>query len=198
MRNFAAFEIIETLKKKGYTVFQNGKPLNLNIVGIRADNAVPGKFDDMLYCFYLVDKQWVKMCWSITTDPGKFYLQNPLNVEGTAILCEGQYRSAFKLGLHHGKYKALVQAKPVKVTRDFNQDSKLDFHSYKTEVGMFGINIHRASASHTSTIVGKWSAGCQVFQNPENFKTFIALCERSAELYGNSFTYTLLNERDLK
>lgn len=186
------------MKDKGYAVFENGKPFNLNIVGIRANNPVPGSFDDMIYCFYKDRGNYIKFAWPATTDPGLYYLQNPLNVDGTAILVPGQYRGAFKLGLHHGKYEALVQAKPLKVIRDIDRDSVLEFESKNIEEGMFGINIHRASNSHESKTVGKWSAGCQVFANPDHFRTFIELCKSSAKLYGNSFTYTLINEKDIK
>ena len=46
------------------------------------------------------------------------------NVKGTAILVPGQYRGAYKIGFHKGKYKALVQAKPVKLYIDNDKDNK--------------------------------------------------------------------------
>jgi hypothetical protein len=62
---------------------------------------------------------------------------------------------------------------------------------------MFGINIHRASSTQTLEEIGKNSAGCQVIQSPENYKLFIQLCEQSSEIFGNKFTYTLINQKDL-
>jgi hypothetical protein len=58
--------------------------------------------------------------------------------------------------------------------------------------GTYGLNIHRAHASRTSTQVGKFSAGCQVFADPNEFDDFMILCRKSAELYGSRFTYTLI------
>ena len=60
--------------------------------------------------------------------------------------------------------------------------------------GYFGINIHRSAKKGESTNVNKWSAGCQVFKNSLDYDIFICICEKSAEIYGNSFTYTLLEK----
>ena len=46
--------------------------------------------------------------------------------------------------------------------------------------------------------MGIYSAGCQVFQDPDNFKEFIKICEKSSSIFGNKFTYTLLTYKDLK
>ena len=59
------------------------------------------------------------------------------------------------------------------------------------ESGVVGLNIHRSSASRTSTKIGKFSAGCQVLANPDEFDLLVSLCDRAAELYGPRFTYTL-------
>ncbi|MDH4263851.1 MAG: hypothetical protein OEV78_12490 [Spirochaetia bacterium] len=60
----------------------------------------------------------------------------------------------------------------------------------------FGVNIHRSHQQTAMTRVDKWSAGCQVFQDPEHFAFFLKLCDIAAAKYGNSFTYTLLTEED--
>ena len=62
---------------------------------------------------------------------------------------------------------------------------------------MFGINIHRASATRESTQVDKWSAGCQVVANPHEYDLLIAAVKEAIEQWGDGFTYTLINERDL-
>jgi len=103
----------------------------------------------------------------------------------------GQYRGAFELGMHKGQYRALVQRKPVAVYRDANRDDRLDLTG-DPEWGMYGINIHRASATKTSEEVDKWSAGCQVFQDPKHFDDFMRLVENAAQVWGPRFTYTLL------
>ena len=48
-----------------------------------------------------------------------------------------------------------------------------------------------------STLVDGWSYGCQVLAKSIDFNAFMRLVERSASIYGNSFTYTLINEEDL-
>ena len=78
--------------------------------------------------------------------------------------------------------------------RDSNKDSKLDF--VNEETGMFGINIHKSGES--STQVDRWSAGCQVFARVKDFNKFMNLVQKGNNKYGNSFTYTLINETDLK
>jgi hypothetical protein len=56
---------------------------------------------------------------------------------------------------------------------------------------LFGINIHRANEKSISTIIDKWSAGCQVLNNPADFKKILTLAKESKKL---NFTYTLLKE----
>ena len=186
--------IIRLLKAKGYQILE--RPYELNIVGIRKDNNVPNKFDDTLYVFWKDDKgNFEGKYYNITTDPGTYFLKNPINNLGAAILKEGQYKDAYKLGLHRGDYKALVQSKPVTVYRDYDRNALLDFNNGKEDTGLFGINIHRSSPSGTSQNVDKWTAGCQVFENPSDFSKFIELAEKQNSLYGNSFTYTLVDER---
>lgn len=72
-----------------------------------------------------------------------------MNPKGTAILAPGQYQSSHKIGLHRGKYKALVQHRPVTVYRDNNKDSKYDLEPTKKDTGIFGINIHKAGQDST-------------------------------------------------
>ena len=191
--------IQKTLENKNYVYFTRGK-YNLNIVGIRSNNnnKVTNKFDDLLVVEYndgFNDKQSI---YSITTEPGLYYMTNKLgNSKGTAILVPGQYRGCWMIGKHNGKYKALVQKKPVKVYRDGNKDDIYDLDQTTINEGCFGINIHRSNEVYTRSTIDMYSAGCQVFNNPVDFRNFIRLCEKQINIYGNSFTYTLINEEDL-
>lgn len=187
--------IRSTLDKKGYKFFEVGV-LNLNLIGIRKDKNVSNRFDDTFILAYNGPEPIIKY-FPCTTDPGRYYMQNGLE-KGTAVLVPGQYRGAYKLGLHQGKYEALVQAKEVQVYRDANKDGKLDY--VNPEWGFFGINIHRSSPTGTSIQVDRWSAGCQVFANISDFNYLIAQVKRSLETkeYGNTFTYTLIEESDLE
>lgn len=176
-------------------VFRDEGNYALNIIGIRAGSDQPNVFNDyLLVAFKLFGIEHV-LCFPCTTDPGLFYRNNPANVAGTAFVKRGQYPGLWKLGLHQGKYPALVQARKVIVWRDNNQDGKFD--QEQEQEGLFGINLHRASENNLSTQVDKWSAGCQVMPCPLEFKLFIQLCAKAAELHGNEFTYTLLDEADL-
>ena len=62
---------------------------------------------------------------------------------------------------------------------------------------MFGINIHRSNPRTESTIVNKWSAGCQVIAANDDFRLFMEICNKAKDTWGNSFTYTLINSDDL-
>ena len=196
------------MKASGYAVFENDvKNYNLNIAGIRHTTNVPNAFDDLLCVFWKYNGAWTLRVFPCTTDPGTYWLKNPENKLGTAIVKEGQYKGVWKLGLHQGKYKALVQKNPITVIRDFDRDNELDYDSGKEETGIFGINCHRANENGKSVNVDKWSAGCQVLQNreifhPENqaekvfeFDYLLHLCDKAKENFSDSFTYTLLNEK---
>lgn len=189
--------ILFVIMKKNYVVFDNRKGHDLNIVSIRSNDMSSNEFNDWITVFYLLDKTWNFFSFSATTDPGTFYRQNPINVKGTALLKPGQYRGAYKIGRHRG-YKALQQKKPMTVYRDANRDTVLDTSGVEEDTGMFGINIHHANAFKPSMSVNKWSAGCQVYQDPDHFAFFMTLCERAREKFGNSFTYTLLQENDFR
>ena len=182
--------------KKGYTFFTKGE-YNLNIIGVRHKGSkITNHFDDCLVVIYNTgNEKNVKRVFTCTTLPGKKAMEHPIQVKGTAILKEGQYRGAYKIGYHKGKYKALCQAKPLPVYRDGNKDDKFDLNPLSIDKGIFGINIHKAGDN--STLVDGWSYGCTVLSKSIDFNALMRLVERSASIYGNSFTYTLINEEDL-
>ena len=187
--------LVSAMKRKKYAVFNKGD-YNLNLVGIRSADMNANTFND-LYCVFFQCNVHANMhVFPCTTDPGLYYRYRPVNLNGTAILIPGQYRRAWKLGRHQGRYDALVQAQPVSVYRDNDRNKTLNTN-VPTQTGYFGINHHRANAARESTQVDKWSAGCQVFASPDDYRIFMALIKKAAALWGNSFTYTLLNEEDL-
>ena len=191
----ADFEKI--FKEKGYAYFTKGY-YNLNIIGIRAGGLnVTNKFDDYIVVIYDTKNGTHRRIYNVATDPGKHYIKQPINPNGAALLVPNQYRGTWKIGKHKGKYDALVQVKPVKVYRDRNRNDVYDLDPNTIEEGNFGLNIHRSNPYTESTYVDKWSAGCQVFANASQFKSFIELCRKQKDNFGNSFTYTLLNEKDL-
>ena len=183
--------ILDWMNHHGMKIFTHGE-FNLNIFGIRMHPGKVNEFDDLLGVAYREMGSWVVRYWPITTDPGLYWLENPMNVDGTAILVPGQYRGAWTLGRHRGRYDALVQRKPVKVYRDRDGDGFINTDADSIQKGMFGINIHRAKQGASSSAVNKWSAGCQVFARAADFDEFMFLVGQSAPLYGSTFTYTLL------
>lgn len=185
------------LRFKGFKLFT--RPYELNIVGLRGRSTVPNKFDDELHVFYMVSSsKWEYHVFKITTDPGTFWLNNPMQPQGTAILAEGQYINSHGLGLHRGQYKALVQKGPLTIMRDYDRNAVLDFYNGKKETGQYGINIHRANKVGTTLNVDRNSAGCQVFANASDFDKFLKLCEQHKSRYGNSFTYSLIDFRSVQ
>lgn len=185
------------LQYKNYHLFT--RPYELNIVGLRGKSTIPNRFDDELHVFYKTGAfDWDYHVFKITTDPGTYWLNNPMNPQGTAILKEGQYLNSHMLGLHKGQYTALVQAKPVTVVRDYDRDAVLDFYNGRTETGQFGINVHRANRVGETVTIDRNSAGCQVFANASDFERFIQLCREHERRYGNHFTYSLIDFRTVQ
>jgi len=180
--------------KKGYKFFENDtKDLNLNIIGVRSKDMTPNTFNDLMCLLWKYKGVWNVKVYNATTDPGTYYLEKPMNVKGTAIMCPGQYSGVYILGKHTG-YPALQQVKPIKVYRDNDKDNVFDLDPKTLESGVNATNIHHAGAN--STQVNNWSAGCMVIAKLTDWDEFIGLCTKSVDIYGNSFSYTLLNEED--
>lgn len=188
-------QLIELVEKNGHVVFQSdSKPFNLNIVGVRSKNPTTNLFNDYIATFWKYEGRWNYLEFQATTLPGLKYLETPMNPKGCAILVPNQYRGVWKLGLHNGKYTALTQrGGEVEVYRDEDEDKDYDMIKDSIMSGYFGINIHKASEGERETVDG-YSAGCQVFQNSDEFDVFINLCKKAEKYWGNSFTYTLLDE----
>ena len=193
--SYSVNNIIDTLKSKGYAVFENDtKNFNINIVGVRSDDNTANTFNDTMILFWKYGGHWNNMTFPITTDPGTYWLEKLGNVKGTAILKPGQYRGMWAIGKHRGQYDALRQVKPCTVYRDKDRDNILDFDC-PTDTGLFGINHHKAGKN--STRVDKWSAGCQVQPNQALFEIEMRIFKQAAEIWGNSFTYTLLDSKEI-
>jgi len=198
-------EQIETsVKAKGYKWFEdtNNKGYDVNIVGVRnskTNGRVTNAFDDCMTISYKVEGEWKFHCFPCTTDPGTHWVENVLNDRGVAILKPGQYRGSHKLRLHQGKYLALGQKKPMSIYRDANLDGKYDLIEESVREELIGINIHRATgrSGGKSTRVDKWSAGCQVIADNDDWHEFLDICQAAREIHGNSFSYTLLESKDI-
>jgi hypothetical protein len=180
--------ILQDVKNRGFRIFARGD-YNLNIIAERVVSGLTNLFDDYLHACYPLEGKWVHEKFMCTTDPGRYHVFN--STKGVATLQPGQYFGTWRIGLHQGKYPALVQAKPVKVWRDRNRNGIPD-DDLITDTGIFGINIHHATSSGASRLVDKWSAGCIVLAESDGFARFMELCNKSAEKFGNHFTVTLI------
>lgn len=189
-------QVERAVKSKGYVWFEGSKDYDVNIVAFRNSSTgqrVTNVFDDTMTLSYKVNGKWQFKSWPITTDPGKKGVMEFHNPNGAARLVEGQYRGAYVIGLHQGKYEALKQFKKVKVYRDSNRD--LVYNESKVQEGIFGINIHKAGID--SSEVNNWSEGCTVFKRAKDFEEFMSICRKAKQIHGNSFTYTLMETNDL-
>ena len=180
MKQYTADELKAQFKKLGYAFPK------FHIVGIRSQANLPNEFDDLIGVVSGNKVTW----YTGTTNPGTHWLKSLMNPKGTALLKPGQYTDSWKLGLHRGEYRALVQSRAVTVFRDKDIDAIAE-ETAVTDTGLFGINIHRANPRWTSKFIDKWSAGCQVLNNPADFKKLVEACEDSKL---QTFTYTLLKE----
>lgn len=126
--------------------------------------------------------------FTASVDPGKYYIDHPLNPQGCARLKCGFYH--YQIGEHHAR-KALVQSSEVLIER-------LDKHGKRVsdESGFFGINIHSGGAEY---LVGRYSAGCQVIKTSEAWKNewldFFTPILVGSEIYGQKKIPYLLVDR---
>jgi len=184
--------------QKGYQFFEGGQ-YHANLCGFRnKDLTTVDQFNDWLGVAYqdeFLNKHF--LIFSGTTKPGLTSLAGaPMNPKGTFILAPGQHLKAWKVDYHHAndpakRYEAFVQSGPgvFKGWRDSDQDGKFDFDGMLyTDVS--GLNGHRAGVNDT-TKVGSYSYACQVWKDDKEHQISLSIAKRCAELYGNTFNYTL-------
>lgn len=150
-------------------------------------------FDDAI--FFISPK--VYRTFNVNTDPNGFRQGHGTaeSTKGMASLKPGKY--PYKLGMHKGQYKCLVQAGPVTVYRDADDkvpESKVIMHqgirAYE-DTGEFGIHVHHAG--HTSTS----SLGC-ITLPPEQYDEFIDLVESQMALSGvTEIPLVLVEKREI-
>ena len=94
-------QIRRAMDSKNHKFFEKGA-YNVNIIGIRNSataGKVTNKFDDTLtISFKDEEDKWIYHEFDCTTDPGKFYMEDPIvDEKGTAILKPGQYPKSHKI-----------------------------------------------------------------------------------------------------
>lgn len=190
-------DVKAVMQKKGYELFAGGKP---NIVGIRNAVRDSNEFDDVLFTWWEEVGAEVSHDYTITTHPGYYYLQNPIAGNGgTGILVPGQYKDCWMLGMHRQKQYALIQlAGQVKLYRDNNKDTRLDYDPKTIRSGFFGIDLHHAG-QNDANVVGPYSAGCQVWRYHQPHINLMLDYKRLSKANNfNKFSYTLLLQEDFE
>lgn len=120
-----------------------------------------------------------------TTEPGRYYTNNPMNPGGAARIAFGQHVDAWAIGKHHDQ-DALVQVEPVSFYRDLNKDGfRTGDRLYNDVIGM---NQH--TTSNAPLMIGRWSAGCLVGRYPSSHAKFMRLMRDSK---AKRFTATVLD-----
>lgn len=185
MKEYSVSDLKDQFQKLGYIW-----PSGFHLIGVRSAADAPDSFDDRFHILWPVNGGLAIKSVPCTTNPGVYWLKNWFTPKGCAVLKPGQYLNCWKIGKHRNEYEALVQCAPVTIYYDTNKDSKSDEGGLQ-ETDLFGINIHRAAQSWTSKVVDKWSAGCQVLADPNDFNELMRLCKSANQ---SRFTYTLLKE----
>ncbi|BAZ39399.1 hypothetical protein NIES4101_53520 [Calothrix sp. NIES-4101] len=193
-----AERIILTMQKLGHQVFTAAGELNIVYVeGIDANgNPNADRIDEWNDLRTVIafegGKPVIKGAWAATTEPGRYYTQNPLNSQGAFRIAFGQYRS-WVVGSHRGNHEALVQAAPVRGYRDRNKDGERQGDPVTS--GNFGINQHWGGDQGN---VGRWSAGCLVGQTRAGHREFMAMIKKDSRYRsGYLFWTTVLDGKAL-
>ena len=161
------------------------KPYDLNAYLFRSKDRKADTFDDVAVLFYRDEgKRWKVLRQRVTTTPGADALAKPMRQAGTAIVATGYYRGAWKRGLHHQAYPALVQSRDNAFYgwRDPNKDGTLDMSGVVYN-DLAGINWHGAGKP-SSTYVGGWSAGCTVNKEWADHESKMALVAKQEAATG--------------
>lgn len=194
--------ITEAYRRMGYKY--SSVPFILNLFSIRSNTSESNQFDDLTVGFYHdYNSKCHILIFNSTTDPGKYWLQNPSNREGTAIMVPDQYFDVYTIGIHGrtglNPYEAFEQIGPMKYIRDNNKDLKLDFSLMNDKKNIFWANIksnvHRASKLIIVQVIEKYSAACQVIQSASNFESLLEAGRNQIKKTGvKKFNYTLFTE----
>jgi len=73
----------EALLRLNYVFFESGD-YNLNIIGIRTADNTANSFNDFIAVAYKVKDLWRLDIFNVTTDPGTYWLNHPMNVNPMA------------------------------------------------------------------------------------------------------------------
>lgn len=134
-------------------------------VWLRTDTILTDTYDDFVVRMQngVIDK-----ISPATTTPGNFWIKNFTNKDGVAVAKPQQILGSHKFVTAKSwtnlwlKAPYFQQVKPIEIYRDNDKD--LNINTTKVYKGLFGINFHRGGLG---TLIGRWSAGCQVVPDKE-------------------------------
>jgi len=193
--------IHECMKDHGMVVFE--KPFDATLGGIRTKDNKSNTFNDWGFMSLPTDGGGIiSVVAEITTDAGLYYRENPLNVDGTAIIQHGvQHRSAYQYQNprknrsqrgHKGK-EAFRQVNDMLYWRDADRDQYLEFdgEEYKDN---FATNGHDMGTRGVEGEVNKWSAGCWGSEEEIMDLFYDLALLQMAHGNGDIFSYAMLHE----
>lgn len=162
----------------------------IGVRGIENEDNYLGVYDDAI--FRVIHKDITR--WEASTDPGRYWLQNPLNPKGCAKLREGLWW--YEFGQHRG-HAALIQSTVFEVER-LSPDGKINC----LDKGRFGINLHSGGPGDEAEDIGRWSAGCQIIKTPTPWDEkwldfFIPLRDACEEVNQTYIPYLLITKKQL-
>ena len=91
------------LAQDRYPGFVQEATPKLHIVGIRKARNTPSRMDDEIWFARSVSGGWDMRVVPAETEPGIYYLQNPMNPKGTASVAPGWYPDLWVRGEHKGR-----------------------------------------------------------------------------------------------
>lgn len=193
VKNYTDAELLK--KVKSLPSFKS-IPKDYWLLGIRSTEDLFDTFDDKVYLFQGEKFVLVTSC---TTHPGGPVLiggWKKYNKAGAAIVkSEEWYYDVFKYGLHNSKMPALRQVKNMKYYRDGNNDKKVDEVGqiyeavYGTHFHFNSYNVFDKIKNAVKSLIGEWSAGCQVCNVEDEYEKIINLTKTQA-----SVSYCLIKE----
>lgn len=191
--------VLGAADRLGYWRPREGTPWDVFLFGVRSPAASMGAFDDVLGAVVWDGLSWRSWLWRGTTDPGREGTSaddGRLHPSGVATLIPGQYRGAWRLGLHKGK-PAFTQAGPgaFRVWRDRDKDGKIATGGPAYD-DVAGLNGHRPWRNGLER-VGLASLGCQVWHDSGDHDEALDVARRQQHEHPTwtTYSYTLLTVR---
>jgi len=190
------------VESKGFTFFNLGN-YNLNLIFERTSDIFTDFFTDNLYVAYKVNGVKTVLQVPCSTKAGLYYVNNPITyqgVTGTAVIvAPAQYRRVYTLVDSYTEwlsYPYFKQVKNMSYWRDADRDKDLDKTQFQVNQN-FSTHFHRGSNKNvTGQQIYNFSAGCIICEEPY-FKKVLSLARESVKIWGNSFSITILESKDL-